>query len=284
MVPADKQGARSQPRDERGWSLRTAARSLAPRILTLLLSLLALLFGLLTYRNLTSLEPLSRPQVEGLIAQAMASATPPPALSVQVYQTILPSIVVVRTQRPGSQGQPSAGLGTGVVINADAEVLTALHVVDGASAIHVTFSDGTQTQAEIVASEPSMDIAVLLPAQRPSLVVPAVLGNPNALRVGDEAYVVGNPLGLTASLSAGVISGFDRSVAVDAEGRRFEGLIQFDAAVNPGASGGPLLNRYGQVVGIVTGLANPDDTGNFLGIGFAVPITVAAQAAGNLDY
>jgi S1-C subfamily serine protease len=110
--------------------------------------------------------------------------------------------------------------------------------------------------------------------------VPAILGNPNAMRVGDEAFAVGNPFGLYSSMTAGVISGFDRSFRPADSEQRLEGLIQIDAAVNPGNSGGPLLNRRGQVVGIVVGIANPTEQEVFIGIGFAVPISVAASAAG----
>jgi S1-C subfamily serine protease len=135
-----------------------------------------------------------------------------------------------------------------------------------------------------MAEQPENDIAVLQPGQLPKLLVPAMLGNPNALRVGDEAYVVGNPLGLYGSLSAGVISGLKRSFTPSGRGQRLENLIQFDAAVNPGSSGGPLLNRYGQVVGIVTALANPSGQDAFSGIGFAVPIDVAGGAVGMPSY
>jgi S1-C subfamily serine protease len=115
-------------------------------------------------------------------------------------------------------------------------------------------------------------------------VIPAVLGNPNALRVGDEAYAVGNPFGLYGSLSSGVISGFERAFEDKDSNRSIEGLIQIDTAVNPGNSGGPLLNRYGQVVGIVVGVLNPTEQEFFVGIGFAVPITVAGGVAGAPPY
>jgi S1-C subfamily serine protease len=97
--------------------------------------------------------------------------------------------------------------------------------------------------------------------------------------VGDEAFSAGNPLGLTGSFTAGVISGLDRTVPLQGGGGTLKGVLQFDAAVNPGSSGGPLLNRDGQVIGVVTGLANPDNENAFVGIGFAVPITAAGGAA-----
>jgi S1-C subfamily serine protease len=136
----------------------------------------------------------------------------------------------------------------------------------------------------VAAADPENDIAVLVADQPPGLIIPAVLGNPNAMQVGDEAFVVGNPFGLYASMSAGVISGFDRSFRPPNSDMQLEGLIQIDAAVNPGNSGGPLLNRYGQVIGIVEGIANPTEESFFVGIGFAVPIDTAGGAAGLPPY
>lgn len=234
-------------------------------------------------------EPLTMEQVNDTVAQAMASATPAPAYSSLVFQTILPSLVFVEVQAPGEQGddgvyQSADGLGSGVVINTDGEVLTSLHVVTNATQIQLTFADGTEAQAEIVAMQPESDIAVLRPNRLPGVLVPAVLGNPQAMRVGDEAYAVGHPFGLYASMTTGVISGFERTFRIQNSDQWLEGLIQIDAAVNPGNSGGPLLNRYGQVIGIVTGLANPTDETFFVGIGFAVPIDVAGGAAGLPPY
>lgn len=185
---------------------------------------------------------------------------------------------------PDVESRPSGGLGSGVVINADGHILTSLHVVDRATKIEVIFADGTEAEAQIINAVPEQDIAVLSASRLPEILVPATLGNPNAMHIGDEAYVVGHPLGLYGSMSTGVISGFDRSFRPPDGGERLEGLIQIDAAVNPGNSGGPLLNRYGQVVGIVAGLANPTDNNFFVGIGFAVPIDVAGGAAGLPPY
>ena len=189
--------------------------------------------------------------------------------------TITPSLVIVTAQRTDPDNIDTR-LGSGVVINAAGAVLTALHVVEGASRIQLAFADGTTAGATVLVTKPESDIAVLAPDQLPDLVVPAVMAGPPP--VGDAVYAVGNPLGLTHSLTAGVVSATDRTIPT---GRgQLSGLIQFDAAVNPGNSGGPLLNRAGQVVGIVTALANPANQDFFVGIGFAVPIATAGGAAG----
>ncbi len=245
----------------------------------------AVLLGLLIYGALfPAPSPLTPTEVDEIVVQAMASATPPPAFSARVYQAILPSLVLVRTQGKSHEEDDGSGFGTGVVINAAGDILTALHVVSDVDGIEVVFVDGTRTNAEIINADPEIDIAVLHPERPPELIVPAILGNPRAVRVGDEAFAAGSPLGLVGSMSAGVISGIDRSVYVGESDQVLGGLIQFDAAVNPGNSGGPLLNRKGQVIGIVTGLANPSKQNFFIGIGFAVPITTAGGAAGLPDY
>ncbi len=225
------------------------------------------------------LAPLTTQNVRDTVAQVMASATVPPANSSLVYQVIQPSVVLIQTKSNGPDGKVNDGLGTGVIVNDTGAILTALHVVDNSTEIDITFADGTQSKAVILNSQPQDDIAVLQPSQPPAQIVPATLGNPNALRVGDEAYVVGNPLGLFSSLSAGVVSGLGRTFTPP-NGGTMKGLIQVDAAVNPGNSGGPLLNRAGQVVGIVTALINPTNQDVFIGIGLAVPINTAASGAG----
>jgi S1-C subfamily serine protease len=243
------------------------------------------ILGLWLYTNLfPGPSPLTPTDIDEAVVAAMASATPEPAISADVYQIIFPSLVLIQSQSENAVDEDGVSLGSGVVINDNGDILTALHVVAGALEIEITFADGSRASADIVAAEPENDIAVLQPREIPGLVVPAVLGNPFAMRIGDEAFAVGNPLGLAGSLSAGVISGFNRSIPIDEDGGRLEGLIQFDAAVNPGNSGGPLLNRSGQVVGIVTALANPFDQSFFTGIGFAVPISTASEAAGAPRY
>ena len=199
---------------------------------------------------------------------------PPPGET--VFRTIQPSVVFI-SAAPDGAGPDEAASGAGVVVDANGQILTARHVVQGATSIEVTFSDGTKSAATIVSEQPDNDIAVLKPAQLPGILVPAVLGG--GVQIGDDVYATGHPFGFADSLSAGVVSGLDRTVPI-AEGQTLKGLIQFDAAVNPGNSGGPLLNRAGQVVGIVTALANPADEKFFVGLGFAVPIGTAGGAAG----
>lgn len=241
----------------------------------------AALVALLLYNVLVpGPHQLTAREVNDSVAQALASATPPPAFSARVYQAIQPSLVLIQTHAPGANGKVENGLGSGVVVDDKGDILTSLHVVANATDIQLTFADGTKSSALMLVQQPENDIAVVRAIRPPDQLVPATLGNPNAMRVGDEAFVVGNPLGLYSSMSAGVISGFDRSFQPPNSNQRLHGLIQIDAAVNPGNSGGPLLNRDGEVIGIVAAIVNPTGQDVFIGIGFAVPITVAGSAAG----
>ena len=253
---------------------RLGWRWLAP----LALGMLGSLVGLLLFTSLrTEPRPITRTDVQHAVATAVAKAAEAPARSTEVFRVILPSLVYIRTEgnEQTSEGQ---GIGTGVIIRDDGMVLTAHHVVQGARRIIVTFADGTESSAKLVSAMPN-DLAVLQAEKGPELIVPAVLAG--GATVGDETFAVGNPLGLTASLSAGVISGLNRTIPPRPNREALTNLIQFDAAVNPGNSGGPLLNREGQVIGIVTALANPNNERSFTGIGFAVPIS-AAGGAGTL--
>jgi S1-C subfamily serine protease len=261
--------------------LRTYVRKGAP----FASGVLAAFVALLLYRVLVPVPPpLTTREVNDVVAQALATATPPPAFSARAYQAIQPSLVLIQVKAPDANGKEEDGLGSGVVIDDRGDILTSLHVVANATDIQLTFADGTQSGAQVVTTQPEHDIAVLQASQPPARLVPAILGNPNAMHVGDEAFAVGNPLGLYSSMSAGVISGFDRTFQIPNSDRKLQGLIQIDAAVNPGNSGGPLVNRDGQVIGIVTGLVNPTKQDVFIGIGFAVPITVAGGAAGLPPY
>ncbi len=216
-------------------------------------------------------------------ARPSPSASQGPLSTGEVYQTLLPSVVRIETTRGAKANATSmteSAIGTGVIANADGSILTALHVVADARAITVSYTDGTTSPATVASSDPDNDIAVLDPQKGPETLVPATLGG--GVQVGDKVVAIGNPLGLTMSTSDGVVSGVDRDLAADQEGAT-RGLIQFDAAVNPGSSGGPLINDQGAVVGIVVSLANPTSAGTFIGIGFAVPIGTALGGGGEGD-
>ncbi|HYU50393.1 MAG TPA: trypsin-like peptidase domain-containing protein [Candidatus Limnocylindria bacterium] len=222
--------------------------------------------------------------VQDTVASALASATPAPPVSEQVYEIARPSVVVIETDRTGADAKHTSGLGSGVVVDDAGDILTSLHVVVNAQRIELTFADGTRSPGEVVIRQPQNDTAVVRATRPVPGLVPATLGNPGALRIGSEAFVVGNPFGLAGSMSSGVVSGLDRSFKHPESGQELRGLIQIDAAVNPGNSGGPLLNADGQVVGIVTALLNPTEDDVFIGIGLAVPIDVAGGAAGLPPY
>lgn len=260
--------------------LRSRLRGMLPFASGVTAALLAVLF----YNLLFPTSTLSRSEVDDAIASALASATPRPAFSAQVYPFIAPSLVAIQTDETNAAGEDGHSFGSGVIVSDAGEILTSLHVVSTASRITVFFADGTESPAFVVLAQPEIDIAVLQPAIMPREWYPATLGNPGAMRVGDEAYVIGNPFGLPWSFSAGVISGFDRTFRVPNSDTVIEGMIQFDAAANPGNSGGPLLNRSGHVIGIVTGILNPTNDNFFVGVGFAVPIGTATGGMGSPPY
>ena len=200
------------------------------------------------------------------------------------YEKIRGSVVMVRgspydgTEEVETKGSDSTG--TGVVIVDSGIILTNLHVVDGAKRIRVIFADGMEAAADLIGARPEHDLAVLKAQSIPDDLEPATMRSTASLRPGEPVVAVGFPFGIGPSASAGVISGLGREYR-SAEGKRIlTNLIQFDAAVNPGNSGGPLVTNEGEVIGIVTGLLNPTEQRVFVGIGFAVPIENAAAAAG----
>lgn len=225
-------------------------------------------------------QRLTQRDIDAAVQKALASIPPGPSNASLAYAAILPSVVFIQSTLPEKDGKPGKALGTGVIINDRGSILTCLHVVNGASALRITFADGSHSDATISMEQPENDLAVLEPAEIPDDLFPAVLGSSSGLNVGDEVFTVGNPFGIAFSLSAGVVSGLDRTFKAQKTGETLNDLIQFDAAVNPGNSGGPLVNRDGEVVGIVTALLNPTDQDVFIGIGFAIPIETAGAAGG----
>src|SRR5918911_1549499 len=188
--------------------------------------------------------PLTRSDVDRAVQAGIDKSeedqrnAPPDAAA--AYRRIVPSLVTVTTTQARSAASgPRSELGAGVVVNAQGLVLTALHVVDGGGRVEGQFADGTRATARVVRRQPEKDIAVLGVDRLSQVVVPAVLGG--VANVGDAVFPVGNPLGLAGSLTAGVVSALNRSIDTG-PGKTLKGLIQFDAAVNPGNSGGPPLH------------------------------------------
>ncbi len=233
---------------------------------------------------------MNQAQVDEAIQRAFEAQAPARPLAAEAYEKIAPSVVHVRgltteADEPQVEGQPATPLaegniGTGVVIVDNGTILTNLHVVAGAKRVRVTFADGTESPADVIGTRPEHDLAVLKAQKVPDDLFPATLRSTNGLRPGDEVVAVGFPFGIGPSASAGVISGLKREYRSPEGKRILTNLIQFDAAVNPGNSGGPLVTAEGEVIGIVTGLLNPTEQRVFVGIGFAVPIENAAGAVG----
>ena len=186
-----------------------------------------------------------------------------------------------KVERDGDDAErEERGIGTGVVIQDNGTILTNLHVVFGARRIKVIFADGLEADADVIALRPEHDLAVLRARKIPDDLKAATMRSTHDLRPGDRVTAVGFPFGIGPSVSHGVVSGLKREFRSPEGQRILTNLIQFDAAANPGNSGGPLVTDDGEVVGIVTAIYNPTAERFFVGIGFAVPIENAAQAAG----
>lgn len=200
----------------------------------------------------------------------------------KAFDIIRPSVVRVRglatDEESGEEVERSVG--TGVVIVDKGIILTNLHVVTSATKLAIVFADGLESEASVIGLQPEQDLAVLQAKTIPDDLAPATMRSTEDLAIGDEVLAVGFPFGIGPSASAGVVSGLRREYRSPEGKRILTNLIQFDAAANPGNSGGPLVTAEGEVVGIVTGLLNPTEQRVFIGIGFAVPIESAAGAVG----
>jgi S1-C subfamily serine protease len=285
-TPQVADGAAPRPMPSAGRIKRMLQRHSAPIWATFgaLLALAAML-------SLTSLQP--RPRV---ITQAQIDAAvrhslekdPLPSPAMKAYEGVARSVVRVvglmdeeddAKERPDKRAMDRS-LGSGVVVKDDGTILTNLHVVWGAKRVRVTFYNGMETDATMVGAQPENDLAVLKPAKVPDELEPATMRSTGDLSPGDEVIAVGHPFGIGPSVSAGVVSGLGREFRAPEGQHALTNLIQFDAAANPGNSGGPLVTMDGFVVGIVTAILNPNEQRTFVGIGFAVPIENAAGAAG----
>lgn len=204
-----------------------------------------------------------------------------PSRAAKAAELVRQSVVRVRGFADDDNGEEKEhGVGSGVVIVDDGLILTNLHVVAGAKRVTVTFSDGLESEAELVGLKPATDLAIVRAKKIPDDLPAATLGSTQKLQPGDEVVAVGFPFGIGPSVSAGVISGLNREFRSPDGHRLLTRLIQFDAAANPGSSGGPLVTMDGEVIGIVTAILNPTEARTFIGIGFAVTIEAAGNAVG----
>jgi serine protease DegQ len=240
---------------------------------------LLLLFSYVAIKPST--RPITQEDIRAAVLYTLETNTLPSAAA-KAYEAIRPSIVRVRRLEPDKDGgeDTERGVGTGVVIVDKGIILTNLHVVLNAKRVQVVFADGLVSDATITGVRPEHDLAVLQAQTIPDDLFAATMRSTADLASGDQVFAVGFPFGIGPSVTAGVVSGLRREFSSPEGKRLLTNLIQFDAAVNPGSSGGPLVTANGEVVGIVTAILNPTDQRFFVGIGFAVPIENAAAAVG----
>ena len=232
-------------------------------------------------------KPITQDDIDNAVRQSLEKE-PLPSQAAKAYETILPSVVrVIGLFEENDNGEDNPeqramerSLGTGVVIIDNGTILTNLHVVSGAKRVKVRFANGHESDAMLVGAQPENDLAVLKATSLPDDLEAATMRSTGDLRPGDHVIAVGHPFGIGPSVSYGVVSGLKREFRSPEGQKTLTNLIQFDAAANPGNSGGPLVTMDGQVVGIVTAILNPSEQRTFIGIGFAVPIENAANAAG----
>ena len=287
--PASPPQAVSEVTPSQGGRLTGLQKHLRLNNLTLLwsmLGLLALMLAVSLYSGRPGDRKITQEDINAAVLKTLET-TQLPSAAAKAYDTIIPSVVRVvgySKSKDGKDGkednESERSVGTGVVIVDKGIILTNLHVVQGADVIHITFSDGMTTTASITGVQPENDLAVLQAHKIPDDMIAATMRSTADLRPGDQVMAVGYPFGIGPSASSGVVSGLKRNFRSPDGQQMMSNLIQFDAAANPGNSGGPLVTMDGEVVGIVTAIYNPNQQRTFVGIGFAVPIENAASAAG----
>ena len=218
----------------------------------------------------TTLPAVARdaPDATPEVAAATTALADLPAL----VEEVAPAVVQIR-----ARGQNGGGVGSGVVIDRSGHILTNYHVVQGAVTLVVELPDGTTAAAELIGSDPGNDLAVIRADLPAASLVPATFGDSDAVRVGEPVFAIGNPFELDFTVTSGIISGIDRESQQRLNGRSIRGVLQTDAAVNPGNSGGPLFNAAGEVIGINTAVENPVGQNFFVGVGYAVPSNIALR-------
>lgn len=284
-VPGEASGPAPGEKPARPRRQRLAAAARHPGALWTAIGALGLALALSAGPWLqTAPRALTQDDIDGAVLHTLSQKVLP-SQAARAAAAVGPSLVLVEGRTAGKKDRKGItemgrGVGTGVVIIDNGTILTNLHVVQDADDITVTFADGTESPATIVNVQPENDLAVLRAQKIPDDLPAATMRATGDLMPGDEVVAIGFPFGIGPSVSAGVVSGLKRGFKSPEGGQVMSNLIQFDAAANPGNSGGPLVTMDGQVVGIVTAILNPTPARTFLGIGFAVPIENAASAAG----
>ena len=197
-----------------------------------------------------------------------------------IYERLRPAVVEITTTSGGHNplAPRSGGSGSGIVIDGDGTILTNNHVIAGADSLEVRFSDGSVASATVVGRDPGNDLALIRAERDGQELTVAPLGDSEQVRIGDPILALGNPFNLEGTLTQGIVSALDRTFAAGGNTRPIRNMIQIDAAVNPGNSGGPLINCQGEVIGVNTLLENPTGDNVNVGVAFAVPINAAKQS------
>ena len=281
--PSDLREAEAAPQPLRQRIAAAARRVPQPRPVVLWgvigLMFILLLWTMLSLGQRPAQRKLTQEDIDAAVLHTLDNNVLPSAAA-KAYEQILPSVVRVVSYDVEKGEETEHGVGTGVVIVDKGVILTNLHVVSGATLIKVTFFDGLESEATVTGTQPDNDLVVLQAKKIPDDMIAATMRSTGDLRPGDEVLAVGFPFGIGPSASAGIVSGLKRTFRSPEGKQPLSNLIQFDAAANPGNSGGPLVTMDGEVVGIVTAILNPTSARTFIGIGFAVPIENAASAVG----
>ena len=194
------------------------------------------------------------------------------------------SVVVIMTVERGTTATPfgqqpfrSQGEGAGIIVDSEGHILTNYHVIDGADEVTVRLWDGTTVRAQVLGADEGNDLVVLRASVQPQRLVPARFGDSDLVRPGETVFAIGNPFEFEFSVTRGIVSGVGRESSQNSSGRPIRGVIQIDAAVNPGNSGGPLFNERGEVIGINVAIHNPTQQRVFVGVGLAIPSNTALR-------
>jgi len=218
---------------------------------------------------------ISAPSASASIAPAATAGS-----AAAIYKASADGVVTITTELAAGFRSIGEATGSGIVVNTQGDILTNEHVVAGAKQIRVSFKNGTTVSGSVAGVDASDDLAVVHVSAPAGQLHPLVLGNSDALQIGDPVLAIGTPFGLKGSLSSGIVSGLGRSGTAPS-GRALTGLIQTDAAINPGNSGGPLLNGRGEVVGVDESIQSPVQ--GSVGVGLAVPINTAKRVIPALE-